>query len=156
MGVRISPLTLMQFKICSTCKVKVDIEFFGRNKSKSDGFQSQCKSCKSTTQRNWYQSHDVTHKVNVRINAKKQKAVLRDYVRRWLLENPCVVCGEPRLPTLDFDHVRGKKQDSVSSLVRSVCSLTTLQKEIAKCEVVCSNCHRIRTYERAGWTKYAP
>ena len=30
-------------------------------------------------------------------------------------------------------------------------SLQKIQEEITKCEVVCANCHRIRTATRAGW-----
>jgi len=48
---------------------------------------------------------------------------------------------------MDFDHVRGQKQANVMELIKSL-SKKKIDLEIAKCEIVCSNCHRIRTYMR--------
>lgn len=59
---------------------------------------------------------------------------------------PCVDCGVQYPPyAMDFDH-RGDKRDAVAHMVSGRCSEQTLREEIAKCEVVCANCHRIRTY----------
>lgn len=48
---------------------------------------------------------------------------------------------------MDFDHVRGRKQANVMELV-STLSKKRIDEEISKCEIVCSNCHRIRTHLR--------
>lgn len=62
---------------------------------------------------------------------------------------PCMDCGGTfPLVAMDFDHVRGPKVDNVSRLARDGCGVDKLLREIAKCEVVCSNCHRVRTYQR--------
>lgn len=59
----------------------------------------------------------------------------------------CVDCGYCDSPVaLDFDHVTGKKVANVSSLVRR--ARAQVDAEIAKCEVRCANCHRIKTAER--------
>jgi hypothetical protein len=47
---------------------------------------------------------------------------------------------------MDFDHVRGSKLMEVSRLVGA--SAQRLRDELAKCEVVCANCHRIRSARR--------
>jgi hypothetical protein len=47
---------------------------------------------------------------------------------------------------MDFDHI-GSKEANISALM-SRSGLDRLVKEIAKCEVVCANCHRIRTQAR--------
>ena len=51
---------------------------------------------------------------------------------------------------MDLDHVRGDKKFSVSEAVQHAYALTmeALREEIAKCEVVCANCHRVRTEAR--------
>jgi hypothetical protein len=53
---------------------------------------------------------------------------------------------------MDFDHVRGTKQANVAELINTL-SKKRLDEEIAKCEIVCSNCHRARTYLRKNGKK---
>ena len=48
---------------------------------------------------------------------------------------------------MDFDHVRGRKQANVAELINTL-SKKRIDEEISKCEIVCSNCHRIRTHDR--------
>lgn len=62
---------------------------------------------------------------------------------------PCMDCGKTYPPyVMHFDHVRGEKISNVSTMVNAGLSLETIQEEIDKCEVVCANCHAIRTWER--------
>jgi hypothetical protein len=62
---------------------------------------------------------------------------------------PCADCGLSYPPfVMDFDHVKGEKTKDISNLVQEGASLAALMAEIDKCEVVCANCHRIRTYKR--------
>lgn len=50
---------------------------------------------------------------------------------------------------MDFDHRDAStKRDTVSNLVAKARSLMAIEAEIAKCDLVCSNCHRIRTHRR--------
>jgi hypothetical protein len=62
---------------------------------------------------------------------------------------PCADCNR-RYPfyVMQFDHVRGKKAFTVGHGVRSVRNSRSLLEEIKKCDVVCANCHAIRTHER--------
>jgi hypothetical protein len=50
---------------------------------------------------------------------------------------------------MDFDHVRGEKVGILSRLSGGRMAWSKVLNEIAKCEVVCSNCHRIRTHLRS-------
>ena len=62
---------------------------------------------------------------------------------------PCVDCGGKYPPyVMDFDHVRGIKVQGISEMIQKHCTLVDLHAEIAKCEVVCANCHRERTWGR--------
>ena len=71
--------------------------------------------------------------------ARKRKLV------RQAKDKPCADCGVfyPYY-VMDFDHINGDKVDNVSQLNKF--TLEKLRAEIAKCEVVCSNCHRERTW----------
>lgn len=63
---------------------------------------------------------------------------------------PCSDCGGTFDPVcMDFDHREGERKVlHVSGLVGYADDL--LLAEIAKCDVVCSNCHRLRTKKRRG------
>jgi hypothetical protein len=49
---------------------------------------------------------------------------------------------------MDFDHVTGKKLFNISQYQNKTHTLEMIKKEVSKCEVVCSNCHRARTHMR--------
>lgn len=65
---------------------------------------------------------------------------------------PCTDCGkEFPFYVMDLDHTRGSKIMQVSRM--KDCTIEKIQEEIAKCDVVCSNCYRIRTYERKQYQR---
>lgn len=83
-----------------------------------------------------------------KLSIAKQKAYLAQYLRDLKTNTPCVDCGiNYPYYVMDFDHVRGVKHANVMELV-STLSKKRIDQEIAKCEIVCSNCHRIRTHMR--------
>ena len=83
-----------------------------------------------------------------KLSIAKQKAYLAQYLRDLKTKTPCIDCGiNYPYYVMDFDHVRGVKQANVMELV-STLSKKRIDLEIAKCEIVCSNCHRIRTHMR--------
>jgi hypothetical protein len=58
---------------------------------------------------------------------------------------PCVDCGvQYPYYVMDFDHVRGEKRFALSQ--HQARGLKLIDEEIAKCDLVCANCHRIRTH----------
>ena len=66
----------------------------------------------------------------------------------YKLERGCADCGERDPTVLEFDHLRDKAA-LVSVLARSTQRWDRLLVELEKCEVVCANCHRRRTAQRA-------
>lgn len=73
---------------------------------------------------------------------------------------PCADCQGWYEPCqMDFDHKPGyKKVRNVSQLIRH--SIRNLFNEIKKCDLVCANCHRLRTQKRnqrdgIEWGRYA-
>ena len=64
----------------------------------------------------------------------------------------CADCGINNPIVLDFDHLHDKKYN-VSRMIHDGFSWKAIAKEIQKCEVVCANCHRIRTSKQQGWYK---
>ena len=69
----------------------------------------------------------------------------------YLSKRKCVDCGEKNIVVLEFDHIENKVKE-ISRLIRNNAWGIVL-KEIEKCEVVCSNCHKIRTAIEQNWYK---
>lgn len=79
--------------------------------------------------------------------AKARAANIRKFLADYKLKKGCVDCGySEHHAALDFDHIKDEKSFNVCNAK----SIASAKIEIKKCEVVCSNCHRIRTYTRLG------
>lgn len=98
--------------------------------------------------RRHYESNKAVMKARARIAKKLQAVKMLAYVNS-LKEAPCTDCGLRFHPfVMDFDHIGDDKHKNVSTMVQNGSSLQAIQKEIDKCELVCSNCHRMRTWNR--------
>lgn len=86
----------------------------------------------------------------------RRKQELRATNYRLLIEflraRPCVDCGETDVLVLEFDHIAGKSFLIAAALRDRFWS--DILVEIAKCDVVCANCHRRRTAQRGRWARF--
>jgi hypothetical protein len=73
------------------------------------------------------------------------------YLVEFFREHPCIDCGEIDPLVLEFDHL-GDKNFNIAHGLRDR-NWQTVLDEIAKCDVVCANCHRRRTALRAGFAR---
>ena len=79
---------------------------------------------------------------------RRAREAINKYVDQ-LKSRPCTDCGGYFPPfVMDFDHVRGDKTADISRLRDARAARAKLEAELAKCEVVCANCHRRRTHLR--------
>lgn len=79
--------------------------------------------------------------------AYKQKQQFKKRLAEIKELSGCVDCGVNNHIVLDFDHLHDKKYN-ISRMIHDGFSWKAIKKEIEKCEVVCANCHRIRTHIR--------
>jgi hypothetical protein len=135
-------------RVCSRCRKELPVEEFPLRRKDGAARYSHCRECKAAYQRQWYERNRDRHRANA--------ARLRVDLRRRNLEIvqaakdvPCADCGI-RYPSyvMDFDHVRGRKLGNIS-LMKTYAGSAKLIAEIAKCDVVCANCHRVRSHRRA-------
>lgn len=71
----------------------------------------------------------------------------RGWLQELKLASGCVDCGyAEHACALDFDHVRGEKKFNLGSIATN--GWDKIKAEVEKCEVVCANCHRVRTMRR--------
>jgi hypothetical protein len=97
----------------------------------------------------WYLENAEVIKKRVKAQ-KKQRSIKSEQALRELKNRPCLDCGGS-FPSecMDFDHIpgRGAKHFNISSAIYTR-KWSTILEEVRKCELICSNCHRIRTKKR--------
>lgn len=132
-------------KYCRKCDTYKDFTEFNKHSSRYDGYQSQCKSCGSKNLGSHYSRNKLYYK---RRNAKK-KRTNRINLYKYLSENVCTDCGLSDIRVLEFDHLpNNNKSSEISTMISHGSCWETIRKEIEKCEIVCCNCHRIRSINR--------
>lgn len=77
-----------------------------------------------------------------------------NHVGAFLELRGCMDCAVSDIRVLEFDHVIGAKSFSISAGIRGEVPLHSLIAEMSKCDIRCSNCHRRRTAERAGFYRH--
>lgn len=132
-------------KKCLKCKKEFDRSLFYKCSSRKDGLQDVCKSCNNSRCRENYKNNPDYFKQKVNSRANKIKEYLFS-----LKSKPCADCGKTFHPcAMDFDHIYGKEK--AVSIIKSR-SIDRIIREVAKCELVCANCHRVRTFKRLNLT----
>ena len=141
-------------KICTLCnREQEDNEFRFRNKAK--GSRSPwCKSCFSQYEKKLWRESETRRKSNINSN-RIRRLRNQQYLWEYLANHGCETCGESDPVVLQFDHInKNEKVIGISHAVSSSYSLDAIKKEMAKCRVLCANCHMRRTAEQMGWHKY--
>ena len=107
-----------------------------------------CRACRSAYGKQHYVANrqryiDQAQVVKARVRLERTARLLEFFV-----SHPCVDCGENDPVVLEFDHL-GDKRFNVSRGLTDR-RWDDVLEEIARCEVVCANCHRRRTTWRRG------
>lgn len=104
--------------------------------------------------RNWYvaNKNNEKHKKRVRAFDKKRRKDLSEWLEELKTGLQCMKCGFSHPAALDFHHRDPKdKLYEVSVMPLRSIGKKKILAEIAKCDVMCANCHRIHHYnERKG------
>lgn len=130
-------------EICARCK-RTDVQFGSRTKNGKVTRQPYCKECNKA----YHKEHYAANKQLYIQNNKARKNNLYLAFLEYLRNKNCSDCGNNDARVLEFDHRdSAEKILEVSTLVRRV-GKQKLSEEIAKCDIVCCNCHRIRTLTR--------
>ncbi len=134
-------------RICKTWKPKSEFNYRDIERGL---LQYDCRDCQQGIRRESYSNHRETTRASNDERTQRVRESGREYVYSYLLEHPCVDCGETNPLVLTFDHVRGEKRGNVADMVYRGRSIETIEAEIEKCDVVCFNCHMRREYKRRG------
>lgn len=147
----------MHFKTCSKCLAKKSHDsFYMRKRGPRVGqFYEKCKDCMKVRGRNYYH---LNHDRQLRLALIRRHRAYKEK-REFLIKVKDVPCADCKVKypfyVMDFDHQNVKdKVQEVSYMFTRNWSLDKIRLEVEKCEVVCANCHRIRTYRKLN-SKYA-
>jgi hypothetical protein len=77
------------------------------------------------------------------------RAIALRKFHQWRIQQKCNRCGNADWRTHEYHHLNEtSKKDNVPTLARQ--SFTAAMKEMAKCIVLCANCHKITHHEENG------
>src|SRR5258707_137319 len=124
---------------CSSCRLLKKLQEFNFRNIELGIRQRECKVCISQRNKSHYRTNLQYYKSKAKdyhkMVVQKNRLIICDY----LVNHPCIDCGEKDITVLEFDH-RYDKDRAVSLMLRF--SRNRLFAEIEKCDVRCANCHR--------------
>ena len=133
------------FRLCAMCGLwKPQSDF---HESRTGQF-SYCRECRRAYDRRYYHERGKQSRLaRRRLSAKAARAWMAS-IKEGV---PCADCGQVfPVWVMHWDHLPGyEKVGSISTLVTSR-RRTLILAELKKCELVCANCHVLRTISRAG------
>lgn len=90
-------------------------------------------------QKKHYENNREYHLIK---NDKRQQKI-KEWLESYKKSVKCESCPENHFATLDFHHIDPDEKDlEISKTLKQGWGIARIQKEIAKCQVLCSNCHR--------------
>lgn len=132
-------------KRCHDCKIIQPHEAFTKAKVSKDGYFTYCKTCNRARQKRYRDN-------NPEVYAQRTK-VARQNRQRWFIQQrmaPCTDCGiQYHHSAMQFDHLPSfKKNIEIWEIIAKGWAKSRVLEELAKCELVCANCHALRTHRR--------
>jgi hypothetical protein len=94
--------------------------------------------------RGWYQSNKAKHIAYVRNRDRK----IEGWLKQYKLTLKCALCDEHHPACLEFHHINPQEKKFTIGRQERRITLRSLQEEIAKCRVLCANCHRKEHYQQ--------
>lgn len=156
-------------KVCSACKIEKDVSEFSIIKITKLGFKTYNSKCKKCS--NEYNRKVVREKINnkrcvicgeklsknrkattcircrnITVFLWKKRRLEHKKMAVKYLGGKCLHCGlETEFYSIyDFHHKDPKEKDSlISQIMNKKSNFELIKKELDKCELLCSNCHRI-------------
>jgi hypothetical protein len=135
---------------CGELKPAEDFAWRRKRRNQRDSF---CRECRAAYKRRHYLANKERYVANARERKRRIRYERMVYLMEFFKTHPCSDCGEKDPVVLEFDHLRDKEFEISHGLPFR--SWESILAEMAKCEVVCANCHRRRTARRRGFARLA-
>jgi len=106
-----------------------------------------CKACA----KEYHARHYRTNRSAYTGGVKEYQKGIQQAIKDFKIGKPCIDCGDEfHFAAMQFDHRPGEKKEFNLSRGGRTGSLDRVFKEIAKCDLVCANCHAVRTFNRTA------
>lgn len=140
MGARYKGIRTADGKTCARCKRMLTFDKFGKNSAERDGLAWYCKDCIKRSDRQRYTN----------TNGERDRIIRQQLKTKYIeaMGGCCTRCGYSEfIAAIDFHHTEDK-ENTVSALMGHAIpalnpeKLAALEQELAKCILLCTNCHR--------------
>ena len=139
----------MGMKTCSKCLLEKDEADFTFKRGEKR--KSICRDCSKAYCKEHYQKNKKYYVKRARKFNDRRVDTNRQLLSAYLKIQKCADCGNTDFRVLEFDHKqREEKRHNVCNMLWRY-TWETILEEIAKCDVRCANCHRIKTVNQLGW-----
>jgi hypothetical protein len=133
-------------RLCRGCGVAHPIHDFPFKNASSGRRHARCRSCCRLVSQQHYVNNKPAYLHRNQRNNPLQREANRIFVTQFLSEHPCVKCGTSNPVVLEFNHVNpATKTANICDMIHFRVSPDRIKLEIAKCEVLCANCHQRHT-----------
>ncbi len=130
-------------RVCTKCHQEKSLEQFYLGQGYRNGLHRVCIECEKR-----YPSLSKNASYERLLKARRRN---QQFMWDYYASHPCMDCGESDPIVLTADHVRGDKFKEVSYMVHNTFAIKRIEAELAKCDIVCQNCHRRREAKKQGW-----
>lgn len=114
------------------------MESFNRSSNGAQGRQQRCKSCMAIV----YKTMRANNLDRYTANSNKWKQSAKERYILWKSQQKCILCGEDEPSALDCHHLDPTEKEFSISSASMIKKWAVLEKELEKCVILCSNCHR--------------
>ena len=134
---------------CSKCKEELPVDSFSKKNDSKRGYSYKCKRCHNEYCKNTWYPKNIGKQVD---SSKKIKLRNLEFSWRYKKMCGCKICKETNPIVLEYDHlVPSNKEFTVSKMLQDGYSLKKIKEEIRKCQILCANCHVIKTSADFNW-----
>jgi len=131
---------------CGRCGQDKPLSDFAWRRRAKGQRHNYCRSCQAEYRREHYLANREKYIGLAQARNRRRYAERTELLVEYFNDHPCVDCGERDPVVLEFDHLRDKAFNVASKMTHY--GWDAVLEEIAKCEVVCGNCHKRRTARR--------
>ena len=134
--------TIISMKVCTMCKQKQSYDNYHKCAAKDDGYFTICKDCRKIATIKYQKKN----KEKITAYKKQYRKDFTKWARKFKENKPCTDCNQIfHFSAMQWDHLpKYKKHIDLAQIMPKEKFL----EEIKKCELVCANCHSVRTYNR--------